>query len=54
MQFFVNGTQGSIQLREVPKNGTWIKIADGMIEDAPIFKLTFSRIKTPQIYGIMI
>ena len=30
VQFYVNGTQGSIQLRDIPISGTFIKISDGM------------------------
>ena len=30
VQFYVNGTQGSIQFREVPRHGTQIKLSDGL------------------------
>ena len=47
VQFYVNGTQGSIQFRDIPINGTFIKISDGMSLNAPEYRLEFNATQTP-------
>ncbi len=47
VQFYVNGTQGSIQFRDIPIDGTFIKISDGMSLNAPEYRLEFNATQTP-------